>query len=89
MRIPEIDPNKPSPEEIQAHQREIAAHNMKIAKANLASELAGKLCSNSGLDWKETTPEQIASFSIGVAESIIDSYSLIPDAAGNKRGLVS
>ena len=42
MSVVNIDPNKPTREEV-------IAHNMKVAKANLASELAGKLC-ESGRD---------------------------------------
>lgn len=80
-----IDPSKPTREEM-------IAHNMMIAKANLASNLAEKLCSD--LPYEEgnsrhMTAKEVAEFSISVAETIIESYSLMPDAAGNKGGIVS
>jgi hypothetical protein len=34
-----IDPSKPT-------QAEVVAHNMKVAKANLASGIAERICSN-------------------------------------------
>ena len=87
-----IDPSKPTREEI-------VAHNMKIAKANLASELAGKLCGalptipadprNISSSPRIMFPKEVADFAIAVAETIIETYSLMPDAQGNKGGLVS
>lgn len=78
MSVVNIDPNKPTREEV-------IAHNMKVAKANLASELAGKLCESG----RDLTPKEISTMSIAIAEDIIEAYSLMPDAAGNKGGLVS
>ena len=78
-----IDPNKPT-------RAEIIAHNMKIAKANLASELAKAICSNAGLGTLGGTllAEDCAKYAISVAETIIETYSLMPDGSGNRGGLV-
>lgn len=84
-----IDPSAPTKDEIEAHQRKVAAHNLKIAKANLASSLCEKLCGNSGLDFERLGANGVANFAIAVAEHIMETYSLMPDAAGNKGGLVS
>lgn len=84
-----IDPNNPTKEEIEDHNYKVAAHNHKVAKANLASNIAKKLAGNPSLDFDKATPDYLAKFAISVAEKIIESYSLMPDAAGNKGGLVS
>lgn len=84
-----IDPSKPSPEEIQDHQRIRTAHNLKVAKANLASSLCEKLCSNPAITPLTLEPISVANYAIAIAEYIMETYSLMPDAAGNKGGLVS
>lgn len=85
-----IDPSKPSPEEIAAHQYKVSAHNMKVAKANLASTLCERLCSNPGLaDIIRADATFVSKTAVAISEDIMETYSLMPDAAGNKGGLVS
>ncbi len=84
-----LDPNAPTQEEIEAHEKKVAAHNMKVTKANLASGLCGGLCRNPEMaDWIKNDATSIANLAISMAEHILETYSLMPDAAGNK-GLVS
>lgn len=79
MAVPiEINPNRPT-------QQEVAAHNMKIAKANLACELAKACCANPS--FADSSADEIVNLCIGVAEGIIEKYTLMPDGAGNKGGL--
>ena len=73
-----VDPSQPT-------QREIAAHNMKVAKANLACELSKNIASSSGM---ANSPDDVVNWCIGVAEGIIEKFTLMPDAEGNKGGLV-
>jgi len=75
-----IDPNKPTREEVMAH-------NMKIAKANLACELAKAVVSGPGGIGKSA--DEIGHLAISIAETIIETYSLMPDNAGVKGGLIS
>lgn len=85
-----IDPSAPTKDEIEAHQRKVAAHNLKIAKANLASSLCEKMCGNSGLaEIIKADATFVSKTAIAIAEDIMETYSLMPDAAGNKGGLVS
>lgn len=79
-----IDPNAPSKEEIEAHNRMAAAHNMKVAKADLAGACARALCANPGVPTSD-----IGRIAVGISEFILETYSLMPDAEGNKGGLVS
>ena len=60
---------------------------MKIAKANLACELAKAICA--GPIGASKTAEEVSYFAISVAETIIEAYSLMPDGAGNIGGLIS
>ena len=88
MRV--LDPNAPTQEEIAAHDVKVAAHNMKVMKANLASGLCGRLCTNPGLANEVLQkPVIIANLAISMAEHILETYTLMPDAAGNKGGLIS
>lgn len=87
MNALNIDPSKPTPDEIEEHQRKVAAHNMKIAKANFASKLCETLCSQPGV--MNNPPEDVANYAIAISEHIMETYTLMPDAAGNKGGLVS
>lgn len=82
-----IDPNNPTQEEIEAHNYKVSAHNHKVAKANLASKLAEALCNN--VNVAEVSSKTISNYAIAISEDIIETYSLLPDAAGNKGGLVS
>ena len=82
-----INPNAPTPEEIAEHERKVTAHNMKVAKANMSSKMAEALCSQPGV--MDHGAKGVANFAIAIAETIIETYSLMPDAAGNKGGLVS
>ena len=85
-----IDPNNPTREEVEAHNRKVAAHNMKVSKANLASNLLEKMCSNQGLaQYVVTDPGVLSKAAVGMAEFVLETYSLMEDGAGNKGGLVS
>ena len=77
-----IDPNKPT-------RAEVAAHNMKIAKANLACELTKQLCLNPTVISQDWTADELARYAISIAETIIETYSLMPDGSGNRGGLVA
>jgi hypothetical protein len=83
-----VDPNAPTQEEREEHSRKVAAHNLKVAKANLASSICEKLCSCANV-MSDYTPEETANYAIAIAEHILETYSLMPDAAGNKGGIVS
>lgn len=86
-----VDPSAPT-------AREIAAHNMKVMKCNLACEVVKALAGNpvlwrlakqdpEGLEIFPVTPDEVSNFAIGVAESIVEKYSLMQDE--EKGGLVS
>lgn len=72
-------------------REEVIARNMKIAKANMASELARFMVGNNGFlvnGQPIMDSNAVANYCIGLAEGIIEKYSMMPDAEGN-RGLVS
>ncbi len=68
-----IDPNQPT-------QREVAEHNMKVTKANLACKLAGELCGNPACFGMPAI--ELAMYSIEVAETLIEKYTLMPPMGG-------
>jgi hypothetical protein len=85
MRPLEIDPNKPSHEEV-------VTHNMKVAKANLACEIIKYSVGNAGFFF-EGKPSldaiELGKFAVGLAEAVIETFSMMPDAGGKRGGVVS
>ncbi len=83
-----IDGNKPT-------QSEVVAHNMKVAKANVACDMVRAIAANGEalklFRGSNGLPDasQVASFAIGVAEGVIEAFSMMPDANGMRGGLVS
>jgi len=65
---------------------------MKVAKANLACDLAKQMVGR--LPFNPETgnlmnAKEVADFCVSVSETIIETYTFMPDGAGNRGGLTS
>lgn len=69
-----INPNQPTREEV-------VAHNMKVAKMNLASELASSLCKNESFA-SSVSAKNLSLYAIEVAETIMETFSLMQKSGG-------
>jgi len=80
-----IDPSKPT-------QEEIVKHNMKVAKANLACDIIKFMVGNTGFFHEgkpALDPIALVGYAAAASEGAIESFSFMPDQDGKRGGLLS